>query len=156
MTEQPITLAPRVSLMMALHARYEAAWVEYNHIDSEQGKRPSDGAADPNWHNYFSSQGGMEENAEESEMIRLLICYQMPNTDEELTVLAFHVWGLVGMGAEITKRERRALEQGSNSMFDYLVTEGRAAMDDLGKQFTAGAMLAWHRRRYRTGLSEDD
>lgn len=144
----------KASLIMSLHARYEAAYEEYNHIEETRPKAPGN-SGDPSWYAYARADRGLEENFRETSLLRQMICYQVPSTDEELTVLAFHVWSLFDT-PEMLDEERRALDQGLNSMFDYLVCEGRADMGKAGSQFATGAMLAWHRRRYRTGLTAED
>lgn len=143
------------SLILAMHARYEAAWRAYNLTDAAQPSKPKDGR-DPNWIHYYRCEAGMAHNSAETELIRLAICYQVPGTDEELTALAFHVSGLADDDYNLTDDERSALAQGLSTMLDYLVREGRADMEKLGGQFSAAAMLAFHRCRYRTGVTAED
>jgi len=138
-----------------MHARYETAWEEYNRIDAAQPSQPKD-STDPDWNPYYRAKRGMQDNNEETTLLRQAILHQVPDTDEELTVLSFHAWGLFDEVTELTDVEKRALEQGLNNIFDYLVSEGQADMQRTGKQFSSGAMLAFHRRRYRTGLTAED
>lgn len=98
----------------------------------------------------------MQDNSDETDLIRRLLLWQVPTTDEEATVLAFHLWGLFDQHTELDRDERKALEIGRTNLFDYLVSEGRADMEKMGQQFATGAMLAWNRRRYRTGLFPED
>jgi len=145
------------SLILALAARYEQAWDEYNHIDRKQPRKPTGDAVNgPDWHPYYRSQRGMADNFEETQLLRETICYQVPDTDEELTVLAHHAWIMFDDQSKMTKREIRALQQALNSIFDYLASNGRMDSVKAGDQFTTNAMLAFHRRRYRTGVTAED
>lgn len=141
------------SAILAMHARFEAASIEYNRVDEAQPRKPADYGNEnaDTFRVYFRCEDGMRENAEESELLRHAILYQVPTTDKELSLLAFHAWGLFDYDQN-TDSDRRALGQALNSIFDYLVSEGRADMEEMGRQFTNGAMIAFHRRRYRTGF----
>jgi hypothetical protein len=137
-----------------MHARYEAAWKEYNQIDEQQPKRPAD-YRDPDWSTHYSCSKGMEANFRETNLLRQAIIYQVPKDDRELSVLAFHVSGLFDAATKLDDGEKEALEEGLSTIFDYLVSEGRADMQEMGEQFSASAMIAFHRRRFRTGQVED-
>lgn len=130
-----------------MHARYEAAWDEYNVIDDAKGKL----GKDDDLRLTFGYETGLRENSTETDLLRHTILHQVPNTDEELAVLAFHAWGIFDYDQN-TEEDRTALAQGLSSIFDYLVGESRADMEKMGHQFASGAMLAFHRRRHRTGL----
>jgi hypothetical protein len=143
-----------MSIILDLHARYEAAWAEFNVAEAAQPAKPKNGDS-PDFKLYFRLEDGMHRNSRETDALRLAILYQVPATDEEATVLAFHCWGLFDPASSPTKDETHAIEEGLNSIFDYLVSEGRADMDKMGAQFTHGALIAFDRRRYRTGKVED-
>ncbi len=135
------------SALLAMHARFEAAWDEYSIVDEAKtalGQKSDLGL-------ILGYATGLRENNHESELLRHAVLHQVPSTDEELTVLAFHAWGLFDYDQN-TQDDHRALGQALNSIFDYLVGEGRADEEGMGRQFATGAMLAQNRRRCRTGL----
>ncbi|HVL77879.1 MAG TPA: hypothetical protein VM346_01175 [Sphingomicrobium sp.] len=144
----------KTSLILALHARYEAAWDEYNRLDN--AKLALDESVEEERRLSFRYDDAMRRNQEEVDALRVAILLQVPSTDEELSILAFHMWSLYDSDSETASGiEKRALEEGLNSTFDYLVGEGRCEMDRLGRQFANGASLAFDRRRFRTGQLED-
>ena len=138
------------SVIHAMHSRYEAAWDEYNRADSAKLAL----TGDERLRAQFQLDDGMRENATESELLRLSILHQVPTDDAELSVLAFHAWGLFDYDQN-TEEDRSALGQALNSIFDYLVSEGRVDMEKMGKQFTTGVRLAHDRVRFRTGQVDE-
>ena len=137
------------SLILAMHARYEEAWEEYNRVDRDQPKQSDD----PGKHHQAAQ--GMAENFRETLSLQRAILYQLPTTDEEATVLAHHAWVLFDEHSEISEGDKEALATALTTLFDWFVAEGRADDEKMGKQFTANAKIAFHRRRARTGKLED-
>lgn len=144
------TITPAApSVILAMHARYEAAWSEYNRIDAAKTAARND----PDSSRSFSYARGLCDNNLETDLLRHAVLFQVPSSDEELAVLAFHAWGVFDHD-QSTEEDNLALEQALVSIFDYLVGEGRGGIKKLGPQFNAGAQIVFHRRRYRTGLIE--
>lgn len=141
------------SLILALHARYEQAFEEYNQLD-EASRGPSEGDENSRMRRRRYDEG-MKDSAQETDLIRLSVLWQVPITFEEATVLAFHLWSLDDAATSLTEAEKKGMEVGMNSLFDFLVCEGCADMNKFGRQFSDGAMLAFQRRRTRTGQVEE-
>ena len=135
------------SALLAMHARYEAAWNEYNRIDAARTALHNA----PDRSLFFGYESGLCDNNRETDLLRHAVLYQVPSTDEELAVLAFHAWGVFDHD-QSTEEDNLALEQALVSIFDYLVGENRGDLEKLGPQFSAGAQITVRRRRYRTGL----
>ena len=137
------------SLILAMHARYEEAWEEYNRVDRDKPKLSDDATK------HFLAGQGMAENFRETLSLQRAILHQLPTTDEEATVLAHHAWVIFDEHSEISDDDKEALATSLTTLFDWFVAEGRAEAQMKGKQFSANAMLACHRRRARTGELED-
>lgn len=149
--EQP-TVAEKPSVILTLHNRYEHAWLEYNRIDRAQPAKPED-TNDDDWRRHYALGEAMLVSNAETDLLRMVILYQMPTTDEELTILSYHVHCLLDLRRG--RRENEALALGVQSIFDYLVTEGRADVD-LGAQFRTGAILAFAKVQDRFGMSLEE
>lgn len=140
-----------MSIILALHARYEAASTEHAAIEEAMSEKDYTGRS--------SLFDALHASSEQCDLLSVALLHQVPTTDEEVTVLAGHTWNLSDRLFENSKLrgvERRALRHGINSIFDYLVSEGRADMERMGPRFTSDAMLAFHRRCLRTGRIDTD
>lgn len=109
------------SLIIALHARYEAARAEYNEIDTAQPAKPKD-VNHPDWTLHWRLEEAMTENREETDALQQAILHQIPDTDEELAVLAYHAGSVFDPATTLTEAEKTALDRGLVSILDYLVS----------------------------------
>lgn len=117
--------APVPSVILALHARNREAWDSHDRLDQASIKGESgDG---------LNLQRGMEAIAREAEALREAIMYQLPTTDEELSILAYHTWATFETdNASTTERERQATDAALQAMFNYLASSGRVDVEKLG------------------------
>lgn len=143
------------SLIHALHARYEKARAEHHRIDVHNLAVPNDGSPSSLSEGILCDRG-MHASEIEADLLRLLILRQVPIDDEELTIIAFHANGMADAAMTLDEGERTALEAGVGAIFDYLVSENRIDINGPGREFRAGAMNAFHARRYRTGETQED
>ena len=150
------TVSNSTSFILALHARWEAAWEEYNRMDEAQPRKPERPREDlESWQLYHRLEEAMAANQSEVDLLRTTILYQIPADDAELTVLVYHAWGAFSVNPDNPQpEEAKAIEQALISIFDYRVSEGRADMEALGRQFTAAAMIAFKKVRHRMAVQE--
>lgn len=144
------TIGNSGSIIAALHRRFEAAWAEHHVMDCHEIATKDD-HREQNW-----CRRGQEENEAETDALRIAILYQVPNDQEDLALLSYHVWSVYDEGQN-SKREMAALTVALTSLFDYVMDEaaGRVDMSAHGKMLNTATMLAYHRRRYRTGLARE-
>jgi hypothetical protein len=143
------------ALILALHARYEAVWEDFNRLDEAQPAQAHVDFTQPSAHrHYYACERGKGELADEAALVRRVILRQVPSTDEEVTIMLAHLWGAYDAGEGLADEDRKAIEVGLVNVLDYMVAEGRADMELLGKQFTDAAMIAWSQRRHREGETE--
>jgi hypothetical protein len=162
--QKAATVAP--SLILAIHARWERIWEDYAKIDKAQPRKPEvrpdllPGGRDPEFeaqlNEYFRCKAGLEAMEREADHLRLALLYEVPSTDEELTILSHHIQEAFDYGEGLKEPERLAIREALNSCFDYLICENRAEIDGHGQGFRNSAMWAFHRRRYRTGLTAEE
>jgi hypothetical protein len=141
-------MSGETSLIKALHLRWEKAWAEFNRIDDAL---PSDDDSPDRFGLRSRMKDGLNDNARETDALVRAILLQVPDDDEGLTILAFHVWSGFGSSATLEIEEIRDRRTALESIFDYLMSEGRASMD-MGEQIRSGTMRAFDKRRARTGL----
>jgi hypothetical protein len=151
------TQAIKGSLILALHARYEAVWEAYSRIaDAAPGKRPLiDTPEDEEAHrDYCRAETAKDYLIRESDLIRQLVLLQVPSDDTELTVLVYHAVLLAELDKSVMKPgEEAALSDGLDHVFDYLMSERRAPCE-LGKDFGQAACSIF--RKIRLRLATDD
>ena len=70
-----------------MHARYEAAWEEYNNIDTAQLKLNDRNEAERCL--KFRYSDALKANNAETDALRLAILYQVPTTWQEALVLQY-------------------------------------------------------------------
>jgi hypothetical protein len=134
------------SFICTLHAAYERCWDAYNRAAKAQPTLEEDDRQ------HHSIELGLSDLTDQVDLLRALILYQLPNTDEDLTILAFHANEMRGWQRD--DAEEKALATGTQAIFNYLVSESRADIE-LGEQFRLGAMLAFHAVQARTGELEE-
>ncbi len=143
------TQPPASSVILAMNLRYDAAWEEYNRAEEAQialSKGEPSAAV-----SQLHLDQGMRESSRESDLLRLTILHQVPETDDELSILLFHAWGLFDLDRN-SEKERVALGQALTSTLHYVTSNGRVDLEKMGRQFTNGAMIADSRVCARTGL----
>lgn len=151
--ENPIAGATAVSPILTMHARYEAAWAEYNAIDeartaiatSKDGDRQLD----------FRYADAMKASSAETDALRLAIFYQLPTSWQEAMVLQFHIYSTFDAGQVGPEDEQLAINTAVETLFDFMCCEVEADHERLGNQFQIGANLVFDKRRYRAGNLED-
>lgn len=138
------------SLILALHARYEEAWDEYNQLDDANGELSSD-ASTGACAKRFRFDEGMERNSDETSALRLAILHQVPKTRQEALVLAFHVHGWDPTdGTEYTEAEKKAFTTGLDTLLHFMVEQEQGGGLN-GFQFNNAAEIVRSHVAYRTG-----
>lgn len=145
-TEAPAS----ASALLAMHARFETAWAEYNRIDNA-GLQSKD--------NMLSHklETAMQENAAETSALRVAILYQVPDTWVEALILMFHIDAAHDARCndhEPDKAEGKALTVAIETLFDFMAHEVRCDHEKIGHQLAQSAVFAYERRARRTGVLE--
>ena len=135
------------SPLLAMHARYEAAWEEYNNIDTAQLKLNDRNEAERCL--KFRYSDALKANNAETDALRLAILYQVPTTWQEALVLQYHVHSTADPHSDLTDDEKNALEIGLDTLFDFMCDEVAHGEDD--GIFHRAECIVSDRRRYRTG-----
>ena len=142
-----ITRATATSPILAMHARYEAAWAEFIIIEDARMKLdPKDRDESALAHRYDDA---MKVNAGETDALRLAILYQVPTTRQEALVLQYHAHGAADPDLMTTSDERDALSVASDTLFDFHCDE--TDHDDSDGMFQSAEHIVSERRRFRTG-----
>ena len=147
MTNQTTT-----SPILAMHARDEKAWEEYNAIDAEHAQTPNDRE---HLGVRFRYREAMSSSQSEIDALRLAILYQVPKTWAEAMVLQYHIHIMNDLTDKPSDEDRAALETAIDTLFDFMCCEVEQDHEELGKQFQTSANLVFTKRRYRTGILED-
>lgn len=145
------------SLILQLHGRYERIWDAHAALDEVKCATKNALPADlEKFQEHHACERGMGELAAESLLVERLLLRQVPNTDEDATVLMVHARNLYDGGFDLNDDDRQAIEVALTNATDYFISEGRADMERMGRQFTASAMHCWSQRRHREGLTDQD
>ncbi len=146
----PLTsAASKPSPILAMHARYEAAWVEYNQTDTAGMALGKDG------HSLeFRYDAAKATNNTETDALRHATLYQVPTTWPEAMVLLFHTHVAHSLSDKPTPEEYAATETALETLLDFMCCEVAQDHETLGKQFQASANIVFDKRRYRTGIVE--
>jgi hypothetical protein len=142
------TTTPGASVILAMHARYETSWEEYNRLDEAVVKSSMDHEGHMRRVHLGNSQ---QETFRESEALRFAILRQVPSDWREAVILQFHVWGIYD-SEQNTPKDHAAIEVALDHLLDFMCGEGDYG--GLGDQFANGEKLARERRRLRTGMVE--
>jgi len=144
--------AAAASPILAMHARYEAAWEQFNQIDTASTalnrKDPADDSLG------FKYQTAETANNAETDALRQAILYQVPTTWPEAMVLLYHIHIAFDLTDKPTKEERAATETAIDTLFDFMCCEVDQDHEALGKHFQTSANIVFDKRRYRTGIVE--
>ena len=144
--------AATASPILTMHARYEAAWQEYNLTDLADTKlNKSDAAEDLLGFKYRTAETA---NNAETDALRQAILYQVPTTWPEAMILLFHTHVAADLTDKPTKEERAATQTALDTLFDFMCCEVDQDHEALGKHFQASANIVFDKRRYRTGVVE--
>ena len=135
------------SPLVAMHARYEAAWEEYSTIDTAQLKLNDKNETERCL--KFRYSDALKANNAETDALRLAILYQVPTTWQEALVLQYHVHSTADPHSDLTDDEKNALEIGLDTLFDFMCDEVAHGEDD--GIFHRAECIVSDRRRYRTG-----
>jgi hypothetical protein len=141
------------SLILALHARYEQAWDEYNQLDNA---KPGDADPPAPAHSRkIRIEEAMEANQREVDALRQALLYQVPNTSDEALVLACHLHTTFGLTEDFDKAgdvDRLAFETGLDTLLDFMFGESSFTA---GYQLKQAERIVQSRRRLRTGVTEE-
>ena len=141
----PTATAP--SPILALHARYEAAWAEYNRIDDARTTLDTQNREDRIVD--FRYEEAMAVSGAEANALRVAILYQVPTTWQEAMILQFHIWSVFEPENPGTANEQSAMATAIDTLFDFMCDE--IEHEDVEGQFQTGEHLVSQRRRNRTG-----
>ncbi len=145
--------AAMASPILAMHARYEAAWVEFNAID--RARTALNTNIPDNCNLEFRYAGAMKASNGGIDALRLAIFYQVPTSWQEAMILQFHLYSIFDAGQVVPEEEQLALNTAIETLFDFMCCKVDADHERLGHQFQTGANLVFEKRRYRTGNLED-
>ena len=140
-------MSAHTSLILALHARFEAASYECNALDNGTLR-----AARPTAERLEQLRAAISDSINEQDALRLAILMQVPNTTAEAAVLTFHISVARDAEETATDREREALTLAIDTLFDFMACEAAGAVQ--GKDFATLAERVRERRRLRTGEME--
>lgn len=149
------------SLILALHARYEIAWLQYQATEARKigatnnlTVRQAD-AVDTTLDDHalkFRLEEAMRTTEREIDALRASILFQVPTTWQEALILAAHVHNTYDLKDDPTDTEKEALQTGLDTLLDFLF--GKVVHDELdcaGGQLLDLANIVYERRRIRRG-----
>jgi len=139
--------AKPVGPLLAMHARYEAAWEEYNRID--QAKTELNDKDEAGRILRFRYEDAMRASGRETDALQMAILYQVPTTWQEALVLQFHIHLRSDPHSDKTEEEKAALEVASDTLFDFMCDE--IDHDKSEGVFHRSECIVSDRRRSRTG-----
>ena len=137
------------SLILALHARFEANNAEYQVIEAA---RPAN--------DDFAERGKIDRairaSEAEADALRFAILTQVPDSREDALVLMFHIRIEQDAQSHCAKPPSDAaksiLGAAIDALFDFLACEDRFDHFDPGDQLRSARDTAFYARRYRTGV----
>lgn len=139
------------SPIIAMHVRYETAWLEYNRIDdADIALDKSTDAGKSLTYRYHDAE---QANTGETDALRLAILYQVPTTWLEAMILQFHIHIAFDPDDSSTDENRAAISVAIDTLLDFMC--GEIDHDGLGRQFQNSARLVSNRRRFRTGQAAE-
>jgi hypothetical protein len=92
----------------------------------------------------------MQRSQAESEALHLAILFQVPTTWPEALVLQYHVHNAADPYTELNDTEKRALEVGLDTLFDFMCDE--IDHEERDGIFQRAECLVSERRQLRTGI----
>lgn len=143
---------PGVSVIAAMHARYEVLDAQYNATD-----RATNGASDDRRGQLRDALLDMQR---ETDVLRAAILSQRLTDHQDLAIFAFHLHNATDMLVDLDPQTMgpsdsdllRLVNGAAETVFDYVVGEGFADMERIGECFHAAAMRCHDRRNDREGV----
>ena len=151
------------SLTLALHARYEIAWLQHQAIEARTiGQKARIATAEQELQQGMRElQYSLEEadrvNQIEVDALRVAILFQMPTTWQEALVLAYHIHNSYDLRdpEHTSDLEKQALQTGLDLLLDFMFGEiDHDQMDCCGTQMLNLANIVYDRRHTRLGGEE--
>jgi hypothetical protein len=136
------------SIIMALHQRYEQTMAEYLLIEQAENAAL----------NEIEKEGlrrACKASCFETEALRVAILLQVPVDLADAAVLQFHITCAYDMAInseDQPEAEKHALTTAIDTLFDFLCCEMKGDHEQVGASFRDGAIIAYFKRRHRTGL----
>jgi hypothetical protein len=142
------------SLIVPLHRRFEAAQLAWANIDEAMPTK-ADAENDLDTRRRRSEMDlATRHLSDEMDCIRLTLLWQVPTTDEDTAVLAFHVDYATDMSPAPETAMGKALSNGIASIFAYLVQQIPSGGLLLGEHFCCRTQTALDNQRFRAGNVE--
>ena len=115
--------AATASPILAMHARYEAAWVEYNRIDDAVCALRGVDPPSAEWGIVHRLEQGSTKLSREQMALTVAISQQVPTTWQEAVVLAFHLHTIDPVETNISEDEKAAFTVGFDTLLDFMFSE---------------------------------
>ena len=145
---------PAVSLIAALHARYEATQTEYAAVAHADMAKSRERENTRDAQHYGTA---LLTSEHESDALRNAILFQVPDSWSDALILQYHIVCAHDMYAAVMKpneADYELLQTAIDTLFDFMCTEVRADAGEIGPAFKYGAERAFSLRRLRTGVVE--
>ncbi|MEN2787986.1 hypothetical protein ACFOKI_07745 [Sphingomonas qilianensis] len=153
MTTNPTAIAP-LSLIQALHQRWEATQREGTAIENAQIATNNDVARDGRL------DRASRANEADGDTLRYAILTQVPDGKTDLLILTYHVRLEHDFQANIVSPFGRTdprpgiLSNAIDAMLDFIARDFGINLQAIGPQMQDGCATVSHARRYRTGETE--
>jgi hypothetical protein len=135
-----------------MHARYEAAWTEFEAMELQEQKATRSGQECAS----YQLQQAQKANLREIDALRLAILYQVPNSGTDALVLCHHIesaFDLIEEGSA-HEAERQVVGVALSSLLDFMCRDGGQEPASLGAMFKASADRVRNTTRQRKGEVE--
>lgn len=143
------------SAILAMHAAYETAMGNIEKIDRASSSCTN---SDRDIGRRSINDRTATTLSKEGRLLTLAILHQVPDSFEEAIILQFHLWNVVDLiqDDETGEQEKEAMIVAADTLFDFMACEfGGIDHQAIGQSFKDGTMLAFKRRRIRTGDAEE-
>lgn len=144
---------PTVSLIAALHERYEATQAECNVVDRAEtaARRQSGEDAAERY------RGACKTLVQEADALRDAILCQVPDSWSDALILQFHI--VCASDQRVNEDEPSdasgaLLQLAIDTLFDFMCSEVPREAPDIGSAFASEAARISRARRLRTGVVE--
>lgn len=139
------------SLLLALHARFEANNCEYAKIESAR-------VAEDDFTELGKIARATSLSEAEADALRFAILTQIPDSHEDAIVLMFHIRleqdAQAHSAIPASDRDKSILATAIDTLFDFQACQSQFDHGEIGKQLQAACNDAFYARRYRTGVME--
>lgn len=145
------------SLILALHARYEQAWGEYNRLEEARAAWAKAKPPSEEHSRKYQIESAQSESQREIDALRLALLHQVPTNWQEALVLADHVHTALAItdsfDTDRNDPERSAFETGFDTLLDFMF--GEIDHEGIGGyQMEQAEKIVRERRRFRTAQLE--